>query len=96
MTDKRLISDLRRDYTLAGLRRADLDADPIAQFSKWLDQAVAADLPDATAMTLSTVDAAGQPSGRIVLLKSVGPDGFTFFTNYESRKGHELSGNPRA
>lgn len=96
MTERPSIADLRRDYTRAGLRRADLDADPIAQFSRWLDQAVAANLPDATAMTLSTVDATGQPSGRIVLLKSVDQNGFTFFTNYESRKGHDLAGNPKA
>ena len=55
MTEKKSIAGLRRDYTLAGLRRADLAPDPIAQFSKWLDQAVSANLPDATAMTLSVL-----------------------------------------
>lgn len=96
MNKKESIANLRREYTLAGLRRADLDPDPIAQFSKWLEQAVAADLPDATAMTVSTVGAKGQPSARIVLLKAVDQRGFTFFTNYDSRKGRELAGNPKA
>lgn len=96
MADRKSIADLRRDYTLAGLRRADLDPDPITQFSKWLEQAVAANFSDATAMTLSTVDGSGQPSGRIVLLKAVDKNGFTFFTNYDSRKGRELSANPKA
>jgi pyridoxamine 5'-phosphate oxidase len=96
MIEKQSIAGLRRDYTLAGLHRADLDPDPIAQFSKWLEQAVAAGLPDPNAMTLSTVDTAGQPSGRIVLLKAVDTSGFTFFTNYQSRKGRELAGNPKA
>ncbi|MDB6021138.1 MAG: Pyridoxamine 5-phosphate oxidase [Pedosphaera sp.] len=96
MVEHKSIADLRRDYTLAGLRRADLNPDPVAQFSKWLDQAVAARLPDPNAMTISSVDAGGQPSGRIVLLKAVDRRGFTFFTNYESRKGQELAGNAKA
>jgi pyridoxamine 5'-phosphate oxidase len=90
-----VIADLRREYTLAGLRRADLLADPIAQFSKWLEQAIAAGLPEPTAMTLATADPRGQPSGRIVLLKIVDARGFTFFTNYDSRKGRELAENPK-
>ncbi|HWF18724.1 MAG TPA: pyridoxamine 5'-phosphate oxidase [Verrucomicrobiae bacterium] len=95
MIEKQSIADLRREYAYAGLRRADLDVDPIVQFSKWLEQAVAAGLHDPNAMTLSTVDAAGQPSGRIVLLKAVDQNGFSFFTNYGSRKGSELAGNPK-
>lgn len=95
MNKKQSIANLRREYTRAGLRRADLDADPMAQFSTWLEQAVDADLPDANAMTVSTVDATGQPSARIVLLKAVDARGFTFFTNYDSRKGRELAGNPK-
>ncbi|HZV34093.1 MAG TPA: pyridoxamine 5'-phosphate oxidase [Verrucomicrobiae bacterium] len=95
MNKKQSIADLRREYTRAGLRRADLDADPITQFSKWLEQAVDAGLTDPNAMTLSTVDATGQPSARIVLLKAVDARGFTFFTNYGSRKGRELAGNPK-
>jgi pyridoxamine 5'-phosphate oxidase len=97
------IADIRREYNLAGLRRADLDADPIAQFKKWFDQATkaraagpAAELEDANAMTLATADRDGRPSGRVVLLKGIDERGFIFFTNYNSRKGNELAENPHA
>ena len=90
------IADLRRDYTLAGLRRADLAPTPLAQFHHWFDQAVAAPVPEPNAMTLATTDTAGQPSARIVLLKAADERGFVFFTNYDSRKGRELTHNPRA
>jgi pyridoxamine 5'-phosphate oxidase len=92
------LADIRRDYKLAGLRRAELDADPIAQFQRWFDYALAnrkdADLGDVNAATLATVDGEGRPSSRIVLLKGVDARGFTFFTNYDSRKGREISDNP--
>ncbi|HEY6228429.1 MAG TPA: pyridoxamine 5'-phosphate oxidase [Verrucomicrobiae bacterium] len=90
------LADLRREYTLAGLRRADLDPDPIAQFQKWFTQAMQAEIVEPNAMTLATVSAEGQPSTRIVLLKGVDQRGFSFFTNYESRKGRELAANPKA
>jgi pyridoxamine 5'-phosphate oxidase len=90
------LTDLRREYTLAGLRRTDLDPDPIAQFQKWFTQAMQAEIVEPNAMTLATVSAEGQPSTRIVLLKGVDQRGFSFFTNYESRKGRELAGNPKA
>ena len=90
------IADLRRDYSLAGLSEADLDRDPIRQFRRWFDQALDAQITEPNAMVLATVDATGQPSTRVVLLKAVDERGFSFFTNYESRKGRELSGNPRA
>src|SRR6478672_9791104 len=90
------IADLRKDYTLAGLRRKDLNSDPIAQFKLWFNQARLAEVPEVNAMTLATVDAQGQPSSRIVLLKGVDDRGFSFFTNYESRKGLELAKNPKA
>jgi pyridoxamine 5'-phosphate oxidase len=96
MTEQKSIADFRREYTLAGLRRTDLDADPIAQFSKWFQQAVSAEVPEPNAMTLATVDKSGQPSARIVLLKNVDARGFTFYTNYDSRKGMELAANPQA
>ncbi len=96
MNEKQSIADLRREYTLAGLRRADLDADPMAQFSKWFEQAVASGLTEPNAMTLATADKHGRPSARIVLLKNVEADGFTFFTNYDSRKGRDLAENPIA
>ena len=89
------LAELRREYTLAGLRRADLDADPISQFQKWFAQALAAEIVEPNAMSLATVGADGQPSTRIVLLKSVDARGFSFFTNYESRKGRELAQNPK-
>ena len=92
------IADIRRDYNLAGLRRADLDADPIVQFRRWFEQAAtnrkADDLGDVNAASLSTVDGEGRPSARVVLLKGVDARGFIFFTNYDSRKGREIAGNP--
>jgi len=90
------IADLRREYTRAGLAEADVKPDPLAQFREWLAQALAAELPDANAMTLATVDGAGAPHGRVVLLKDVDAGGFVFFTNYESAKGVELGHDPRA
>ena len=73
---------------------ADFHPDPIAQFHRWLDEAVAAGVEMPEAMTLATADAAGRPSARTVLLKSAAEDGFRFFTNTESRKGRELAENP--
>jgi pyridoxamine 5'-phosphate oxidase len=96
VTDNLPLTNLRREYTLAGLRRAELDADPIAQFGKWLQQAVAAGIPEPNAMTLATADKQGRPSARTVLLKGADERGFVFFTNYESRKGRELEWNPNA
>ncbi len=90
------LADLRRDYALASLDRADVDADPIVQFSRWFDDARRADILEPNAMTLATCTAGGIPSARIVLLKDVGPRGFTFYTDYRSRKGEELDANPRA
>jgi pyridoxamine 5'-phosphate oxidase len=90
------LADLRKSYTLGGLRRADLNPDPIAQFNRWMEQALDAQLLEPTAMTLATADETGRPSARIVLLKGVDGRGFLFFTNYESRKGRELMENPHA
>ena len=72
------------------------DADPIAQFSLWWDEASAAQVREANAMTLATADADGKPAARTVLLKGFDQSGFVFFTNYESRKGTELAANARA
>jgi pyridoxamine 5'-phosphate oxidase len=77
------------------LEREGLRDDPVEQFSDWFERA-SADLPLAEAMTLATVDADGSPDARMVLLKGFGPDGFRFFTNYESAKGEELAANPQA
>lgn len=90
------IAEIRKEYTFAGLRRADLHPDPIHQFNNWFQAAIAAGVAEPNAMTLATAGADGQPSSRIVLLKDVDARGFTFYTNYESRKGRELAQNPRA
>jgi pyridoxamine 5'-phosphate oxidase len=113
------IADLRREYNLTGLRRSHLEADPMAQFARWFEQAAGARAggglrrfcvnfyksllhlcgaapPEVNAMTLATADDQGRPSARIVLLKGIDQRGFIFFTNYESRKGHELTQNPEA
>ena len=90
------LADLRRNYTQGTLDKQDLKADPIEQFQGWLDEAKGADVLEPNAMTLATVDAAGQPSARIVLLKGLDKRGFVFYTNYESRKARELAANSRA
>jgi pyridoxamine 5'-phosphate oxidase len=84
-------------YTLnAPLSKADLDTDPLLQFERWLADAERAQLVEPTAMALATVDGDGRPSVRIVLFKGLHEGGFTFFTNYESRKGTALAANPHA
>jgi pyridoxamine 5'-phosphate oxidase len=90
------LSDLRREYALAGLKESDLDPDPFKQFDSWFQQALAAGLPEPNAMTLATATPDGKPSARVVLLKGFDERGFVFFTNYESQKGRELSANPLA
>jgi pyridoxamine 5'-phosphate oxidase len=76
------------------MRRAELAADPIEQFGRWYELA-RAEVPLAEAMTLATVDADGGPDARMVLLRGHGPDGFRFFTNYESAKGEQIAADPR-
>jgi pyridoxamine 5'-phosphate oxidase len=90
------LADLRRDYALKRLDERDVDRDPMKQFGVWMVEAIHAQAPEPTAMTLATVDARGRPSARIVLLKGVDPRGFVFYTNYRSRKGKELAVNPVA
>jgi pyridoxamine 5'-phosphate oxidase len=90
------IADLRRDYHRAALDERDVDRDPVLQFERWLGEAIRAEIPEPTAMTLATVDARGRPSARIVLLKDAGANGLVFYTNYESRKGHEMATHPHA
>lgn len=80
----------------AGLSEADADPDPLRQFDIWLRDAVQAGLPLPNAMTLATVDAAGAPDARIVLLKGLEHGGFAFYTNYRSRKARELDARPSA
>jgi pyridoxamine 5'-phosphate oxidase len=90
------IDHLREDYDHGGLRRADLARDPVDQLRRWLQEALDANLPEPTAMTLATADAAGRPAARTVLLKGCDDRGLAFYTNYGSRKGRELEVNPRA
>ena len=90
------IADLRKDYTLRGFDITDADANPLAQFRTWFDTAVQAGLPEPNAMTLATATPEGRPSARIVLLKGLDARGFVFYSNYESRKGRELTSNPFA
>jgi len=90
------VAELRKEYMLNGLHEADLQRDPIDQFRVWFDQALASGLPEPNAMTLATSTLDGRPSARMVLIKGVDARGFVFYTNYESRKGRELAGNPYA
>lgn len=90
------LADLRKDYQLASLSETDVANDPIQQFSLWFEQALKADVAEANAMSLSTVNPAGRPSSRIVLIKEFDQRGFTWFTNYDSNKGNELAVNPHA
>lgn len=87
----------RRSYERDALDEADVARDPLEQFRTWIEAAIAEDgHVEANAMTLATVDAAGAPSARIVLLRGYDERGFTFYSNYASRKGHELADRPRA
>lgn len=87
--------DERREYDQSELRRAQLAPEPLVQFQQWLDDALKAQLRDATAMTLATADARGRPSARTVLLKGV-DQGLVFYTDYRSAKGEDLATNPYA
>lgn len=95
MADKLDLGAERREYRRADLHREDLLDCPIAQFERWLAQAKDAEVPDATAMTLATVDAEGMPYQRMVLLKGVDDRGFVFFTNLGSRKSQHIAHNDR-
>jgi pyridoxamine 5'-phosphate oxidase len=88
-------SSLRKEYTSAGLDKADVDHDPIVQFHRWFENAVEADLHEPNAMILATATTGGKPSARTVLLKGYDERGFVFYTNYEARKAGELETNPR-
>lgn len=90
------IAHLRREYARARLDERDVDPDPLVQFRKWFDDARRAELPEPNAMTLATATPGGVPSARMVLLKAADERGFTFFTDYRSRKGQELEANPHA
>jgi pyridoxamine 5'-phosphate oxidase len=90
------IADIRKEYKLRTLSEKDVHPDPFKQFDKWWQEAIHSNLQEVNAMTLATATADGMPDGRIVLLKGFDENGFTFFTNYNSAKGHQLLENPRA
>lgn len=94
--DRKYIADIRRDYLKGGLLEEDLKPNPADQFEIWFDEAIAANLVDGNAMSVSTVNEDGRPDSRIVLLKSFDDDGFIFFTNYGSHKARQLEKNPNA
>jgi pyridoxamine 5'-phosphate oxidase len=93
MTD---LADLRKSYERAELDEQASQAQPLAQFELWLQQALSAQVPEANAMTLATVGAGGRPSTRIVLIKGCDARGIVWYTNYDSRKGRELAAHPFA
>ena len=88
------LSDFRKDYLQSGLISKDLANSPVAQFTKWFEQAIESGIDEPNAMSLATADSAGRPSLRTVLLKYFDEDGFVFFTNYSSRKSREIGENP--
>ena len=90
------LSSLRYEYAAHGLRRANLDPDPVKQFGIWFTAALEAGISDVNAMSIATSTPDGRPTVRIVLLKTFDADGFVFFTNYESEKGRQLKANARA
>lgn len=90
------LSDFRKSYELGELDEAEAADGPLALFNRWMDEAIAHDVSEPTAMTLATVGANGRPSTRVVLLKGCDARGMVWFTNYDSRKGEELAGNPFA
>lgn len=96
MTDKTKLADLRKSYERGSLDVDDVASDPFAQFGHWLNEALAAEVPEPNAMTLATVGADGRPSTRIVLIKDYDERGIVWYTNYESRKGRELAHCPFA
>lgn len=90
------LTAIRTEYAQAGLLERDVDPSPIVQLDRWLREAIAAEHPEPTAMTLATASPDGEPDARIVLLKGLDERGLVFFTGYESDKGRQLAANPRA
>jgi pyridoxamine 5'-phosphate oxidase len=90
------VAGLRKDYGQASLSEDDVAADPMAQFERWFEQALKAEVNEPNAMTLATVGPDGRPSSRIVLIKQFDQRGFTWYTNYDSQKGQQLRANPFA
>ena len=90
-----MLLHLRQDYNSGALHLSDMATDPASQFHHWFQDALKAGIKEPNAMTLATATPDGRPSARVVLLKDYGPDGFSFFTNYASKKGVELKQNPQ-
>jgi len=90
------IADLRKSYEKAELSESASNADPLLQFSKWLEEAISSEVPEPNAMTVATVGSNLRPSTRVVLIKGYDERGIVWYTNYASRKGQELAGNPFA
>ena len=88
------IADIRQEYTKGGLRESELTGDPLSLFSRWLQEAIDAEVDEPTAVIVGTVSPEGRPSTRTVLLKGLHDGKFVFYTNYESRKGKQLTQNP--
>jgi len=88
------LKDLRQNYELGKLIRENLHDDPISQFSAWINDAIASEEKEPNAMVLSTINGAGAPSSRVVLVKEIDPDGIIFYTNYESDKAQQIDSKP--
>jgi len=88
------IAGIRKSYSQKTLSEDDIDKDPLKQFDKWWQEALASSIDEVNAMTLATASADGIPSARVVLLKGYSQEGFVFFTNYDSYKGKQLMENP--
>ena len=94
--DKKTLQNLRIEYSSSPINESEVDTNPISFFGKWFDEAMAAEVREPNAMTLATATRDGIPSARIVLLKGADKNGFSFYSNYLSRKGKELAKNPSA
>lgn len=88
------LADIRKDYKMAALSEQDVSEDPFLQFEKWFNEVLHSQIEESNAMTLATANAEGKPSARIVLLKGFDVRGFHFYTNYESKKAHQIKENP--
>jgi pyridoxamine 5'-phosphate oxidase len=96
VSSKTNVADLRKSYEKAELNEEASHADPLKQFDQWLHEAIRAEIPEPNAMTLATISKENRPSTRPVLIKGYNERGIVWYTNYESRKGIELAGNPWA
>jgi pyridoxamine 5'-phosphate oxidase len=95
-TTSQRLADLRKSYERAELSEDASRADPLLQFEQWLNEAISAEIPEPNAMTVATVGSDLRPSTRVVLIKGYDARGIVWYTNYDSRKGQELAGNPYA